>query len=220
MRYIAFATDYDGTLARAGHVDVFPKLALFDRVVVENGAILYNPSSREEKALADTPKEEFLAALRHDGVRFDVGRVVVSSWTPNERPILEVIRRLGLDYQVIFNKGAVMVLPSGVNKATGLRCALEDLHLSPHNTVAIGDGENDHSFLSASECGVAVANAVPALCQRADIVTKADHGVGVRELIEQIMANDLQSYDERLSRSALTISAPQKWQRQRTKNRA
>ncbi|MCI0401182.1 MAG: hypothetical protein L0Z68_07775 [Gammaproteobacteria bacterium] len=52
---------------------------------------------------------------------------------------LEVIRDLGLELQVVFNKGAVMVLPSGVNKATGLHFALSQLRLSPHNAVAIDD---------------------------------------------------------------------------------
>jgi len=238
MRYLALATDYDGTLATNGVVNdatvrsleklkasgrkllmvtgrhlpdlqrVLQKLELFDRVVAENGALLYNPASREEKVLAETPKEEFLEALRAAGVIFDVGHCIVASWTPSEVAILEVIKRMGLDYQVIFNKGAVMVLPSGINKATGLKAALEELRLSPHNTVAIGDAENDHAFLSASECGVAVANALPALREKADVVTRGDHGAGVEELIDQLLKDDLQAWDERLQRSSIAIGTP------------
>jgi len=55
-----------------------------------------------------------------------------------------------------------MVLPSGVNKASGLQVALNELRLSPHNSVGVGDAENDHVFLSTCECSVAVANALPA----------------------------------------------------------
>jgi hydroxymethylpyrimidine pyrophosphatase-like HAD family hydrolase len=235
MRYLAFATDYDGTLATNGHVDeatvrslqqlkasgrklllvtgrhlpdlqrVFPKLELFDRVVAENGALLYDPASREEKVLAEAPKEEFLQALRAERVQFEAGRSIVATWTPAEVAILEVIKRMGLDYQVIFNKGAVMVLPSGINKATGLRVALQELQSSSHNTVAIGDAENDHAFLSGSECGVAVANALPALKEKADVVTLGDHGAGVIELIEQLLKDDLSLYDDRLVRSSLSI---------------
>jgi len=51
------------------------------------------------------------------------------------------IRRLGLELQIIFNKGAVMVLPAGVNKATGLTAALTELELSPHEVVGVGDAE-------------------------------------------------------------------------------
>jgi len=237
MRYLAFAADYDGTLAKDGRVDeatvgaleelkasgrrlllvtgrhlpnlqeVFAKLELFDRVVAENGALLYDPASREQKVLAEAPKQDFLDALGAEGVRFDLGRSIVASWTPAEVRILKVIKRLGLDYQVIFNKGAVMVLPSGINKATGLRAALEELQLSPHNTVAIGDAENDHAFLSSSECGFAVANALPALKEKADIVTRGDHGAAVVELIEQLLKDDLRLYDDRLVRSSLSIGA-------------
>ncbi|HEV2729789.1 MAG TPA: HAD hydrolase family protein, partial [Terriglobales bacterium] len=63
------------------------------------------------------------------------------------------------------------------NKASGLKAALDELSLSFHNVVGIGDAENDHAFLAVCECGVAVANALPALKDRADIVTAGDHGV-------------------------------------------
>jgi HAD superfamily hydrolase (TIGR01484 family) len=87
--------------------------------------------------------------------------VIVATWTPHEQVVLDTIRALGLELQVIFNKGAVMVLPSGVNKAFGLRAALAELALSAHNTVAIGDAENDHALLAECELGVAVDNALP-----------------------------------------------------------
>lgn len=65
----------------------------------------------------------------------------------------------------------MMVLPSGVNKATGLRAALAELRLSPRNVVGIGDAENDHAFLGACDCGVEVANALPTVKESADQVT-------------------------------------------------
>jgi hypothetical protein len=103
-----------------------------------------------------------------------------------------MIGKLGLERQVIFNKGAVMVLPTGVNKGTGLAAALRELKFSAHNVVGVGDAENDHSFLSLCECSVVVANALPALKEQADYGTQADHGAGVTELIEQILAEACQ----------------------------
>jgi hydroxymethylpyrimidine pyrophosphatase-like HAD family hydrolase len=73
---------------------------------------------------------------------------------------------------------------------TGLSSALEQLKLSPHNVIGIGDAENDHAFLSYCECAVAVANAIPALKQRADLVTQSARGAGVAELIDKLVAND------------------------------
>jgi hydroxymethylpyrimidine pyrophosphatase-like HAD family hydrolase len=173
---------------------VFPRLDLFARIVAENGALLYRPETREEQPLDEAPPQSFIDKLIERGVGpISVGRVIVATWEPHEKTVLETIRDCGLELQVIFNKGAVMVLPAGVNKATGLRAALAELNLSPHNAVGVGDAENDHAFLNICECSVAVANALPAVKQRADIVTFADHGAGVTELIDEMLADDLVS---------------------------
>jgi HAD superfamily hydrolase (TIGR01484 family) len=180
---------------------VFDRLDLFTRVVAENGAVVYEPEQRRERLLAEPPPEAFVSALRERGVEpLSLGRVIVATWHPNEERVVEAIRELGLELQVIFNKGAVMVLPSGINKAAGLRAALEELDLSPRNVVGVGDAENDHAFLSVCECAVAVANALPALKERCDHVTGGDHGVGVVELIERLLANDLADLEEKLER--------------------
>lgn len=98
---------------------------------------------------------------------------------------------MGLELQVILNKGAVMVLPSGINKATGLAAALDEMQLSPKNVVGIGDAENDHNFLSVCGYSVAVANALPTLKERVDFVTNGSRGDGVIELIEKLITSDL-----------------------------
>jgi HAD superfamily hydrolase (TIGR01484 family) len=173
---------------------VMPRLDLFARVVAENGALLYRPETREEQPLDEAPPQSFVDTLIERGVGpISVGRVIVATWEPHESTVLETIRDCGLELQVIFNKGAVMILPAGVNKATGLRAALAELDLSPHNAVGVGDAENDHAFLNICECAVAVANALPAVKEKADIVTFADHGAGVVQLIDEMLADDLVS---------------------------
>jgi hydroxymethylpyrimidine pyrophosphatase-like HAD family hydrolase len=221
MYYQALATDYDGTLAHDGQVDpatlavlkrlkesgrrlilvsgrecadlfrAFEQIDVFDRLVLENGAVLARP--RESNVLlAEPPPQALVEGLRQRGVSpLSVGDVIVSSWEPNETMVLETIRELGLEHQVIFNKGAVMVLPPGVNKASGLRAALEDLKLSPHNVVGIGDAENDVAFLNSCGCSVAVANALPSIKERAEIVTAGSRGQGVIEIAERLLNNDL-----------------------------
>ncbi len=222
MRYHALAADYDGTLATHGRIDdatwealrrlresgrklimvtgreldellaLLPSPELFDRIVAENGALLYTPASKEIRTLAEPPPAKFIDELRARGVdRVSAGRVIVATWEPHQDTALRVVRDLGLELQVIFNKGAVMVLPSGINKATGLAAALLELGLSPHNAVAVGDAENDHALLDLAECGVAVANALPALKDRADLVMSRDHGAGVAELIDHVIEDDL-----------------------------
>jgi hydroxymethylpyrimidine pyrophosphatase-like HAD family hydrolase len=230
VRYIALACDYDGTIASDGVVDqstlealqrlrksgrrlilvtgreladllrAFPHVDVFDRVVVENGAVVYCPEARTVSALGPAPPPEFVSALRGRHVTpLSIGRVIVATCESQQNVVLGVIRELGLELQVIFNKGAVMVLPSGVNKATGLASALDSLHLSPRNCVGIGDAENDHAFLSLCECSVVVANALPALKATAALVTDGARGAGVRELVDRLLATDLHELDDRLS---------------------
>jgi hydroxymethylpyrimidine pyrophosphatase-like HAD family hydrolase len=238
MRYVALATDYDGTIATGGRVgpstlsalrqlrdsgrkvllvtgreipdlaQVCPSLEVFDRIVAENGALLYNPATRAEKPLAAPPPAKFVEILRSRNVApISVGRVIVATWEPHETAVLETIRDLGLELQVIFNKGAVMVLPSGVNKASGLTAALDELCISPHNVVAVGDAENDHALCKSCEAGAAVANALPTLKDAADIVLENHHGAGVEELIGRLLDNDLQSIEPRLQRHYIPVGA-------------
>jgi hydroxymethylpyrimidine pyrophosphatase-like HAD family hydrolase len=180
---------------------VCPRLDLFEYVVAENGALLYKPSTGEETPLAARPPDSFIAALRARGVGpISVGRVIIATWEPHETTVLATIRDLGLELQVIFNKGAVMILPAGVNKASGLTKALEKMELSARNIVGVGDAENDHALLASCECSAAVANALPTLKSTADIVTTADHGAGVVELIEELLRDDLASREPQLAR--------------------
>src|SRR5829696_8989859 len=113
MRYLALATDYDGTLAHHGAVDdatlaaldrlratgrklilvtgrelpelktVFGHLQKFDRVVAENGALVFNPATGAEKVLAEPPPPPFLDQLRARGVApVSIGQSIVATWEP------------------------------------------------------------------------------------------------------------------------------------------
>jgi hydroxymethylpyrimidine pyrophosphatase-like HAD family hydrolase len=235
MRYLALATDYDGTLASDGRVGpstiqalellrktgrrlllvtgrelpdlkrVCPRLDLFDCVVAENGALLYLPGTQSETVLAEAPPPQFLDCLKRHQVQFSVGRSIVATTAGFAEQVLHAIQETGVELQVIFNKGAAMVLPTGVNKATGLETALKQLGLSMHNVVSVGDAENDHALLASCEFGAAVANAVPLLKQRADWVAEGARGQGVEQLIERIIADDLRSLDESVHRHRLLI---------------
>jgi hydroxymethylpyrimidine pyrophosphatase-like HAD family hydrolase len=236
MRYAALAVDYDGTLATHGRtapatvralerlaargrklvlvtgrelddlLAIFPEIGVFDRVVAENGALLYTPASRVRRRLAAAPPPAFVRELARRGVApLSVGETIVATVHPNETIVLEAIRDLGLELQVIFNKGAVMVLPASVNKASGLAIALDELGLSPRNVAAIGDAENDHALLSAAEYGVAVANAVPMLQREADRISARENGEAVIELALDIVAHDLRSTPARVPRRQILL---------------
>jgi hydroxymethylpyrimidine pyrophosphatase-like HAD family hydrolase len=218
MKYQALATDYDGTIAHDGVVDdatlaalkrakdagirlllvtgrelndlflAFPQWKIFERIVAENGALIFDPSTEESRAIAPAPPPEMLDQLHALGVPFTTGHSIVATVEPHEHAVLQVIHELGLEWHIIFNKGAVMALPSGVNKASGLEAILKELAMPCHQVVAVGDAENDLAFLQASGFGVAVANALPSVKAAAKWVTPSARGAGVAELIDRMIA--------------------------------
>ena len=208
----AIAVDYDGTLTEDDHPDedviaairesrakgqavvlvtgrilselrdVFPGVdAEFDAIVAENGAVL-----RDADGVRDlvAPVDPLLGqALAHREVPVQQGRVLLACAATHAGVVLEEITRLGIDAQVVRNRGALMVLPGGVTKGTGLEQALGELGISRHSTIGVGDAENDHHLLQVCELGVAVGNAVDALKQRADLVLDEPDGAGVSGLL-------------------------------------
>ena len=187
-------------------VSLCPNLVVFDCVIAENGAVFYDPSTHREVLLGDPPPTCFIERLKALNVQpLEVGRVIVGTWMPHQAAVLQAIQETGLELQVIFNRAAVMVLPAGVNKATGMDYALRRLGLSRHEVVGIGDSENDHSFLARSECAATVSNAVSSILQVAHIVTKAASGEGFAELANELINNDLCRVDTQVPQHLLTI---------------
>jgi hydroxymethylpyrimidine pyrophosphatase-like HAD family hydrolase len=189
---------------------VFPDMGICDCIVAENGALLYWPAEEREEVLGEPPPETFITEVTHRQVKpFSLGKVIFATWRPHEAAVLEIIQLLGIEYHIIFNKRAVMVLPSGVNKATGLAKALKRLKISPHHVVGVGDAENDHAFLDSCAVAAAVENALPALKERCDLVLEQDHGSGVIELIDRLLSDDLASLGTRRPRKeTATHSTP------------
>lgn len=219
MRVRVLATDYDGTVATDGAITdatlaaldrlrdvggvailvtgrvlddlrrVCPHLDRFARVVAENGAVLHDPARDETRCLAAPVPRALLDALRARGVPVDAGRVLLATREPHDREVDDAIRALGGELHVGRNKGAVMVLPGGVDKGSGLRAALDELGVPAAEAVGVGDAENDASLLEACGTAVAVADAIDALRARADWVTRGAAGEGVAEVIDWMVAS-------------------------------
>jgi hydroxymethylpyrimidine pyrophosphatase-like HAD family hydrolase/ribosomal protein L39E len=160
----------------------FPQIAdHVDALVLEDGAVTvidgrtYALSAPVDSALDD--------ALADRGVPYRRGEVLLAVDSEHAATLAEVIGESGLDCQIVRNRAALMVLPAGVTKGTGLGAVLTEMNLSPHNTVAVGDAENDLSLFGMAEIGVAVANAVPSVRRRADLVLEEQDGAGVAGLL-------------------------------------
>src|SRR5690349_4323362 len=137
MRYLALVADYDGTLACHDRVSddaaraierlrtsgrrallvtgrrldellaVFPRVGLFDLIVAENGAIVYDPRAREETRLGNPPSKRLIQSLRARGVDpLEIGQVIVATLEPYRTAVQDVVWELGLEAQVICNGNA------------------------------------------------------------------------------------------------------------------
>ena len=173
-------------------LEIFPEARLFDYVVAENGAVMHRPSTRESEILAQAPPEILLQELRRRHVTpLTVGSSIVRTVQANEAEVSEALRKLQLDFQLVTNPGALMMLPAGVNKASGVWAALRELGVSRHNLVAIGDGENDLALFEFAEYAVAVQNADPLVQRVANRTTQGAYCEGFLELASDLIANDL-----------------------------
>lgn len=243
MKYLALATDYDGTLATDGQVDAstlaalhrwkadgrqlilitgrrlddflnaFDHMDLFDMAVVENGAVLYFPADGTEKLLGAAPPPDFVEQLRdriqrqattagnadelqplsqkQNSPLVSTGRVIVATWTPYDTTVRTLMSEMDLQqWQIIMNKGAVMILPQGIDKVTGLKAALQELGILAEAVVGVGDAENDLTFLQMCGLSAAVSNALEEVRTTVDWVARSARGEGVSELIDYMLTED------------------------------
>jgi hypothetical protein len=166
-------------------------LHFVDAIVAENGAVVEFPDSGYARVLAAPPPAVLLNELRREGILFSVGQSIIDADQSTASRILAILQRLELPRVLLFNRSRVMVLPQAISKATGLREALTILRLSPHNTVAIGDAENDHELLRSCEVGVAVAWGSEVLQASADYVLPGDGPPAVAGYIRELLKERL-----------------------------
>ncbi|HMF98772.1 MAG TPA: HAD hydrolase family protein [Vicinamibacterales bacterium] len=216
MKFAALALDYDGTIAIDGALDPAVRAAIgdlrrrgvvvilvtgrrlddlrrvagdiscFDVIVAENGAVLDFPASGRHIVVGHAPPPVFLKELTRCAIPFSAGESIVESDAARAAAILDVIHALEQPLMLAFNRSRVMALPQSIGKSTGLRHALQALRLSVHNTVGIGDAENDHDLLDACEVGVAVAWGSAALRAAADEVISGTGPAAVADYLRRV----------------------------------
>jgi len=233
MKFSVLALDYDGTIACDGALSPEVKAAIaearargvvvvivtgrilsdlkrvagnldfVDAVVAENGAVLSFPNG-QTRLVGHRPPQAFLDSLSRCGVQFQAGECTLETDAAMAPQVLAVIRELELPLVLVFNRSRLMVLPQAISKSTGFQAALNVLRLSAHNSIGIGDAENDHELLSACEIGVAVSWGSPALQKEADEII---HGVGppaVAEYVRQV-SQQMRLHEGSTSRHKITV---------------
>lgn len=85
------------------------------------------------------------------------------------------------------NKGLIMLLPEGIDKAYGVMEALKLLNVNGL-IVAIGDSEIDLELFKVADFKATVANAEEALKKEADYIAGQENGDGVVEIIKTLLS--------------------------------
>ena len=233
LKFLALALDFDGTIAQHDVLDpevrraiselrgrgivvilvtgrilsdlrrVCGDLHFVDAVVAENGGFIEFPATGYTMSLSVPPPAVLLEELRREGISHTVGLSLVEADSGDAERILIILRRLELPMTLVFNRSRVMVLPQAITKATGLQRALVILRLSPHNTIGIGDAENDHELLRVCEVGVAVDWGSNILKAAADHILPGDGPRAVAIYIRDLLARGNLPVPERTRRHLL-----------------
>jgi hydroxymethylpyrimidine pyrophosphatase-like HAD family hydrolase len=158
---------------------------LFTGIVWENGAVLSHTASGETYLPFGQLDARLLKAIEEAGIPFERGLAIAATWTPHDQALWHILSSQGSSTSLEYNKSAVMVLPPGATKGSGLERLLALCGLSPRNLAAFGDAENDLSMMTLAEVAVAVADAVPAVIETADVIATAPGPEGVLEILKR-----------------------------------
>lgn len=191
-------------LATGRRLEVLPEIGpfdhLFEAIIAENGAAIYFP--RNDKVILPFGHlaTEVVEQLEAAEMPLERGMAIAATWVPHDKTVLEILAETAYAATVEYNKGAVMVLPPGATKGTGLIIALKELGYSAKNMLACGDAENDRSMFNVAEMAVAVANATNPIKSLADTVLTRPNGQGVQYLIQQLINKQVPRHKSRLNK--------------------
>jgi hydroxymethylpyrimidine pyrophosphatase-like HAD family hydrolase len=214
QRILAF--DFDGTIAEDGQVpieiievfrqahdqshalflvtgrlfrqaDIAGILPYLTGIVWENGAVLEHLPTERVSVPFGTLPELLVKDLEQTGIEMLTGMAIAATWAQHEGLVKQVSDQHHYCPTLDWNKLALMILPTGANKGSGLKRLLEQCHFSSHTLMAFGDGENDHSLLAIADTAVAVQDAVPSLQEMAHVVSNHPGPSGVVEILEDLL---------------------------------
>ncbi|MBI4446692.1 MAG: HAD hydrolase family protein [Acidobacteria bacterium] len=172
-------------------ISLGPLDEICEAIVAENGAVVYVPGTKSILLPFGRISPGITRKLEQLSIPLEKGLAMVASCVPHDEKILQVLHESAGGATLEYNRRAVMVLPPGATKATGLDHALRELDLSMRNVLGCGDAENDRALFEAVELGVAVANASPAIQRLADSILMKPNGTGVGQLIESLASGQL-----------------------------
>lgn len=98
----------------------------------------------------------------------------------------KILEENNLELYLSDSKYAYHINEKGMNKATGLKAALQMLKLGPEQTVAIGDSDTDIPMFDACGYSIALGHAEENVKTSAKQVVKGREGTGLVEAIDLV----------------------------------
>lgn len=80
----------------------------------------------------------------------------------------------------------IEVMAQGIDKAASLQALIDQLGIKQEEVISFGDGYNDLSMIEFAKMGVAMANAVDEVKQRADYITLSNDEEGIYECLKML----------------------------------
>lgn len=117
---------------------------------------------------------------------YEVLKVCMYHRRPEDRVVSRSILEKE-DVQLVYSeKTSLEVSPKGTTKELGLRRLCEYLHISPEETVAVGDAENDLEVLGFAGLSVAMGNAKPEVKEICDLVVGDNDHDGIVDVVHRV----------------------------------
>jgi len=162
-------------------------------VIAENGGVIMRIGwkkplilgSKEQplKAL-EVLRETFGYRIKEAGDHFYRFTDIAIRRTVDRETVEKTLKDNNVSVNVLDSGYAIHLCDPKVNKAIGVRKAVETLGYSSKKALGIGDGQNDVDLLREVGYGVALRNAPKILKDMADHVTKKSYGEGFVEAVE------------------------------------
>ena len=159
---------------------------LFDAWVAEAGLTVYLPKTGECRCLASDAWRLMVKRLK--ALPFvEEKENTITFRSEYVDTVKAELMRLGIKATLRDNKGMMILLPQGIDKAVGVREALRLLGVEGF-IAAVGDSEVDLELLELADFRAVVADADPILKEMADYVASREDGEGFVEVVESLLS--------------------------------
>lgn len=165
-------------------------------LIAEDGGIIFDPATGRKEVLGNRVEaDRGLAALEKSLGHLEQTRTSVERLAgltlkrgPSLEKVREVLKKGGFHLVAVDSGFAIHIKSPEIDKANALRKISQSMDIPLDQIAAIGDGPNDVEMLKTAGLSFAVANAVEEVKRNSTFVTKAPHGKGVSEAIDEILS--------------------------------